>query len=296
MKLRTDLNTSKLSLTLSKKRYDFLGGGEKVLGTIYDGYKFIGVSPDKSFLYEKDGSYFTEAGNFSKKQRTQTVSADVHVKREPRAEIELVKINDINYDPSMFVPMKTGDVIDYMFSTDGGIFPSTNYIIIGDPGIGKSTQTLDILAKIVKEDPTKKVLFVSGEMNQIDMYGYVQRYPEFGNIPTLFLSDYVDDDPIEVLESVYNQGFDIILIDSFVEVPWFRRPEEPLARWRGALEWPCGPCVPRWHRCIQASGNPKRGGRVWLRSPFQQSPWRSWVPRPRPCAPHVPGTATGCGA
>jgi len=216
MKLRTDLNTSKLSLTLSRKRYDFLGGGELVLNTVYNGYEFIGVSPDKSYLYTKKGQYFTEAGNFSKKKSS--ISVSPLMTKQKRAEIELVKINDIKYDPSMFIPMKTGDAIDYMFSTEGGVFPSTNYIIIGDPGIGKSTQTLDMLAKIVKEDPTKKVLFVSGEMNQIDMYGYVQRYPEFGNIPTLFLSDYVDDDPIEVLESVYNQGFDIILIDSFVEV------------------------------------------------------------------------------
>jgi DNA repair protein RadA/Sms len=118
----------------------------------------------------------------------------------------------------MFIPMKTGHPIDYMFSSEGGIYPATNYMIIGDPGIGKSTQTLDILAKIKKNDPSKKVLFISGEMNDIDMFGYVQRYPAFGKIPTLFLCDYLDDNAAEVLESTYNQGWDIILIDSFVEV------------------------------------------------------------------------------
>jgi predicted ATP-dependent serine protease len=55
-------------------------------------------------------------------------------------------------------------------------------------------------------------------MNQIDMFGYVKRYPEFGRIPTLFLCDYLDSDPKEVIEQTYKQGFDIILIDSFIEV------------------------------------------------------------------------------
>jgi predicted ATP-dependent serine protease len=55
-------------------------------------------------------------------------------------------------------------------------------------------------------------------MNQIDMYGYVKRYPEFGQIPTLFLCDYLDDNPRDVIEQTLRQGWDIVLIDSFVEV------------------------------------------------------------------------------
>jgi predicted ATP-dependent serine protease len=105
-----------------------------------------------------------------------------------------------------------------MFSTEGGIYPATNYMIIGDPGIGKSTQTLDLLAQVTNLDKKKKVLFISGEMNQIDMYGYVKRYPSFGKIPTLFLCDYIDENPMEVLEQTFKQGWDLVLIDSFIEV------------------------------------------------------------------------------
>jgi predicted ATP-dependent serine protease len=133
-------------------------------------------------------------------------------------QINLVKIADLDYDDRIFIPMKTGQAIDYMFSSEGGIYPATNYMVIGDPGIGKSTQTLDILAQITKTDPTKKVLFISGEMNQIDMYGYVKRYPAFGKIPTLFLCDYIDENPKDVIEQTFNQGWDLILIDSFIEV------------------------------------------------------------------------------
>jgi predicted ATP-dependent serine protease len=133
-------------------------------------------------------------------------------------QINLVKISDLNYDDRIFQPLKTGTAIDYMFSSEGGIYPATNYMVIGDPGIGKSTQTLDILAQVTKNDPTKKVLFISGEMNQIDMYGYVKRYPAFGQIPTLFLCDYIDENPKEVMEQTFKQGWDLILIDSFIEV------------------------------------------------------------------------------
>jgi predicted ATP-dependent serine protease len=141
----------------------------------------------------------------------------IDIKTEPR-KINLVQVADLQYDEAIFNPMRTNDAIDYMFSSEGGIYPATNYMIIGDPGIGKSTQTLDLLVKIKQTDPTKKVLFISGEMNDIDMYGYVKRYPGFGRIPTLFLCDYLDDNPMEVLEETYKQGFDIILIDSFIEV------------------------------------------------------------------------------
>ena len=137
-------------------------------------------------------------------------------KKKPK--IELIQVSDLKYDKEIFRPMKTGHAIDYMFSTEGGIYPATNYLIVGDPGIGKSTQTLDMIAKIKEKDPSRKILFISGEMNQIDMFGYVERYPSFGKIPTLFLCDYLDENPKEVIEETYKQGFDIILIDSFVEV------------------------------------------------------------------------------
>ena len=180
-------------------------------------FTFKGIfRSNQHFILEGNGSYFIEEFSYSPSKSNETIK----MVREPKKfkEITLVKVSDLQYDPSIFIPMKTGDAVDYIFSSDGGIFPATNYMIIGDPGIGKSTQTLDILVKIKKNDPTKKVLFVSGEMNDIDMYGYVQRYPDFGTIPTLFLCDYLDDNPADIIERTYAQGWDLILTDSFVEI------------------------------------------------------------------------------
>jgi predicted ATP-dependent serine protease len=105
-----------------------------------------------------------------------------------------------------------------MFSSKGGIFPATNYMIVGDPGIGKSTVTLDFISNITAGNPDCKALFISGEMTRIDMYDYVQRYPKFGNIDTIFLGEYLDENPKQIIETIFNEGYDIILTDSFVEV------------------------------------------------------------------------------
>ena len=64
----------------------------------------------------------------------------------------------------------------------------------------------------------QKVLFVSGEMNRIDMVGYVKRYPKFANVPILFMGDYIENDPLAVLQAVLSEGYDVVLVDSFAEV------------------------------------------------------------------------------
>ena len=130
--------------------------------------------------------------------------------------IKTVKMKDLKFDSSLFEPMKTGRAIDHHFSSEGGIMRGTNYAIVGDPGVGKTTVMMDILADMNKRG--KKVLFVSGEMNSIDMYGYVKRFPKFGDLPILFMGDYIEQDCLETLESILDQGWDAVLIDSMAEI------------------------------------------------------------------------------
>jgi len=63
----------------------------------------------------------------------------------------------------------------------------------------------------------KRVLFISGEMNEIDMFGYTKRFPKFGRIPILFMQNYPQN-PQGAIEMSLEQGFDIVLIDSWAEV------------------------------------------------------------------------------
>lgn len=129
---------------------------------------------------------------------------------------ECVRMKDLTFDPKLFQPIRTGKSIDVLLSYKGGFPRATNFMLIGDPGVGKSTVSMDILSDI--QAVGAKVLFVSAEMNRVDLYEYVQRYPKFGNLDILFLGEYIDQNPKLVIEYMFSLGYDIILIDSFVEV------------------------------------------------------------------------------
>jgi len=130
-------------------------------------------------------------------------------------QIKLVKMQDIKFNDDLFIPMKTKTIVDSILSTEGGIFPGTNTVIIGDPGVGKSTVLLDWIANM--QNQGKKVLFISGEMNEIDLYGYVKRFPKFGKLPIMFMGDY-SNCPKQAVEQVLDTGYDVVLIDSWAEV------------------------------------------------------------------------------
>jgi len=59
---------------------------------------------------------------------------------------KVVKLNKLDIDPRMMKTMKTGLLIDGLFSHEGGIPAATNIMMIGDPGVGKTTVLLDVLA------------------------------------------------------------------------------------------------------------------------------------------------------
>lgn len=134
-----------------------------------------------------------------------------------RKEIELVQINQVEYDQELFKEFKTGTPIDGLFSIKGGIPRATNWMMIGDPGAGKSTIALDILADVKKAGG--RVLFLSAEMSRVDMYLYVERYPKFGDLDIFFTGEMEEGaDSRRAVEELFDKGWDLVLIDSFIEV------------------------------------------------------------------------------
>lgn len=207
-------NANKLGLTINdlEKTFQIKNAKHKVIGLSKSLQYMLCLNEDKNSYYLIDPETI--------KETMDVTIDDIRAVKAPKVKkvYETVKMKNIKFDASIFNPMLMGTPLDYMFSTKGGIMPATNYMVIGDPGIGKSTLTLDILANVQKQDPTKKVLFISGEMNRIDMFDYVQRYPKFGNIDTIFLGEYLDENPKEVIEDIISQGYDLVLADSFVEI------------------------------------------------------------------------------
>lgn len=129
----------------------------------------------------------------------------------------LTQINQVQYADGLFDAHKTGTPLDGLFSIDGGVPKATNWMVVGDPGVGKSTVTLDVISNAQKNG--SKVLFISAEMNQVDLYLYVQRYPKFGNLDIFFPQEMDDsEDPRKVLNEILDTGYDLVLIDSFIEL------------------------------------------------------------------------------
>lgn len=129
--------------------------------------------------------------------------------------VELFRGNDLKFNESLFVPLKTNTEMDVILSTDGGLMPGTSMMIAGGPGSGKSTLVMDMLSKFTQQG--LKCLLVQGEMDQIGHYKYCRRMPSFGCIQTLFLKDYMENIK-ETIEHVFNLGYDVIAIDSIAEV------------------------------------------------------------------------------
>lgn len=103
-----------------------------------------------------------------------------------------------------------------------------NYMIIGDPGVGKTTIILDMLANIGLAEPSARILFISAEMNEIDLAVYVQRYPKFNYIDILFIEGGFDESShcFEKISGILQEGWDIVAIDSFHELQGIVKEEE----------------------------------------------------------------------
>lgn len=129
-----------------------------------------------------------------------------------------VKMRDVEYDPNMFIPLKTDTILDDYMSLTGGIMPATNIMVQGPSGSGKSSVLIDIGCKIVNADKKKRVLFISGEMTRIDMKGLNDRFAGFEDLDVLFLNEYNDTDTRVLLSTILATGWDMVIVDSFSEV------------------------------------------------------------------------------
>lgn len=137
--------------------------------------------------------------------------------------VNTTKLKDIEFDPRLFVPIKTGTYLDQFVSHEGGFMPGSNIMLTGDPGVGKSSNLMDILVNVHKEDPSKKLLYISAEMNEIDVKGFEKYYPGLEDIEFLYIGKYVTDPslnikPYQALLSVLNNGYDIVVLDSLYEI------------------------------------------------------------------------------
>jgi len=128
---------------------------------------------------------------------------------------KVVKLTDFNFPPEVFIPLKSGKFIDSVISKKGGTMPATITVVVGEPGSGKTTLLVDKMAGIELQDPNKKCLYISSEMNPIDNMELADELPQLMNLKSLYLADY--EDPKTILEDVLSEGWDYVLVDSFMD-------------------------------------------------------------------------------
>ena len=141
-------------------------------------------------------------------------------------------MRDLHFSPDLFRNYLSGTVLDELLCSYKGLPKGVNYMIIGDPGVGKTTIILDLLSNIRNATPGARVLFISAEMNEIDLAIYVQRFPKFQDLDILFIEASFDEEAashnLDTIRSVLNQGWDIVAIDSFYELQGIIKEEEDL--------------------------------------------------------------------
>lgn len=129
----------------------------------------------------------------------------------------LATMRNHKLDPSMTRNYLTGTLIDYILSAEGGLPKGANYMVIGDPGTGKTTVCLNIAADIQKNYPNIKILCVEAEMNALEMSPFSRRYPKIADLPILFVGGDLEGSAhtCQNLTTTLRRGFDIVLFDSF---------------------------------------------------------------------------------
>ena len=139
-------------------------------------------------------------------------------------------MRDARFDKSLFVNYMTGTILDQLLCSYQGLPKGVNYMIIGDPGVGKTTIILDMIANIQLSHLDIHILFISAEMNEIDLAIYVQRYPKFADLNIMFVEAEFNTDAhcLRDVEETLRRGWDIIAIDSFYELQGIVKEEENL--------------------------------------------------------------------
>lgn len=143
---------------------------------------------------------------------------------------DIVKMKDVKFDKDLFINYMSGTVLDRLLCSYHGLPKGVNYMIIGDPGVGKTTIILDMIANIQQRNPQIRILFISAEMNEIDLAIYVQRFPKFSELNILFVeADFnTESHCFQNIENTLQYGWDIIAIDSFYELQGIIKEEENL--------------------------------------------------------------------
>jgi predicted ATP-dependent serine protease len=144
---------------------------------------------------------------------------------------QIVKMKDVRFGAELFENYHSMTALDDLLCSYKGLPKGVNYMVIGDPGVGKTTVIMDLISNISRHTRGSRVLFISAEMNEIDLAIYVKRYPKFGDLNIMFVeADFEGKKQhLQEIEEVLEQGWDVVAIDSFYELQGIIKEEEDIS-------------------------------------------------------------------
>ena len=144
---------------------------------------------------------------------------------------QIVKMRDVRFGSELFENYHSMTALDDLLCSYKGLPKGVNYMVIGDPGVGKTTVIMDLISNISRHTRGSRVLFISAEMNEIDLAIYVKRYPKFGDLDIMFVEADFEGKKrhLQEIEEVLEQGWDIVAIDSFYELQGIIKEEEDIS-------------------------------------------------------------------
>lgn len=134
---------------------------------------------------------------------------------EEEFELKVHDLSTVQLNPNDFVPFKTNKGIDIIFSKKGGVMPGTSYVLIGNPGAGKTTNANQILSDIRKNNPDADVMSFSSEMKEIDVHEELSKNSWMKNVPHILFEDYEKAKYLDLVKNVFLHGYDVLVFDSF---------------------------------------------------------------------------------
>lgn len=140
-------------------------------------------------------------------------------------------MKDVRFRAELFENYHSMTALDDLLCSYKGLPKGVNYMVIGDPGVGKTTVIMDLISNISRHTRGSRVLFISAEMNEIDLAIYVKRYPKFGDLNIMFVeADFEGKKQhLQEIEEVLEQGWDVVAIDSFYELQGIIKEEEDIS-------------------------------------------------------------------
>lgn len=106
------------------------------IDTNHPKYTWLASQESNRLININSKGHWNSSKDYHNAYGTQTPNTNIPQPKTPTV-INLTKLDDLNIDDSLFIPMATDTVFDKFISSEGGFLPGTNVMMVGMPGTGK---------------------------------------------------------------------------------------------------------------------------------------------------------------